>query len=247
MKPVIHAIAFCLLIFTAHAEKNAPYALRTWETDDGLPHNVVNTLVLRRDGFLWAATQNGLARFDGLQFTKVRSPLLADARTSSIRTVIEEDARTLLIGNDTSGLVRVTDGAIAVHPLAARIGAGQKVAWLFREEDGVFWVAFYDRALWRCGRDSVEVFPPPAGLDLYWPVSFARTADGAVYLARGAGVERYEKGALVRVEAQATSRRPFARQARAGFRSRRRSGWAGWRRTDFAPSRTLRRGRAMRL
>ena len=65
----------------------------------------------------------------------------------------------------------------------------------------MFWVAFSDRTLWRCRQDVVEVFPPPTGLDLYWPVSFARTADGTVHLARGAGVERHEKGALVRVEA----------------------------------------------
>ena len=134
MKPIIHAVVLFLLALTAHA---GPYALRTWETDDGLPHNVVNALALRRDGFLWVATQNGLVRFDGLQFTKSRSPVLADARASSIRTVIEEDVRTLLVGNDTSGLVRLADGAISVHPLAARIRAGQKVAWLWQEEDGV--------------------------------------------------------------------------------------------------------------
>ena len=122
MKTSIHAAAGALLLaLTAQA---APYALRTWETDDGLPHNVVNAIVLRRDGFLWAATQNGLVRFDGLQFTKWRSPLLADARASSIRTVIEEGARTLLAGNDTSGLVRLVGDTITVHPLAARIRAG---------------------------------------------------------------------------------------------------------------------------
>src|SRR5262245_38755388 len=110
--------AFVALIVHAMAvdAQEPQFAMRQWETDDGLPHNVVNSVVLRRDGFLWVATQNGVVRFDGLQFTKLRSPLLVDSRASSSRALIDEDARTLLIASDSSGLVRLTGGSLAVHP-----------------------------------------------------------------------------------------------------------------------------------
>lgn len=38
---------------------------RNWTTRDGLPHNRVRSVVQTRDGFLWLATDAGVARFDG--------------------------------------------------------------------------------------------------------------------------------------------------------------------------------------
>ncbi len=40
-----------------------------WTTDDGLPQNTVSDILQTRDGYLWLATFDGLARFDGQQFT----------------------------------------------------------------------------------------------------------------------------------------------------------------------------------
>jgi len=43
--------------------------IRNWQSDDGLPHDTVSSIVQTHDGFLWVATDRGLARFDGLKFT----------------------------------------------------------------------------------------------------------------------------------------------------------------------------------
>ncbi|MCW5960241.1 MAG: hypothetical protein KIS76_08755 [Pyrinomonadaceae bacterium] len=40
-----------------------------WTTADGLPQNSVNGIVQTPDGYLWLATYDGLARFDGVRFT----------------------------------------------------------------------------------------------------------------------------------------------------------------------------------
>src|SRR5687768_1504386 len=45
------------------------YTLSTWQTEDGLPQNTVQTITQTKDGYLWVGTQEGLVRFDGLQFT----------------------------------------------------------------------------------------------------------------------------------------------------------------------------------
>ncbi|MFN3410317.1 MAG: two-component regulator propeller domain-containing protein, partial [Limisphaerales bacterium] len=44
------------------------YVMREWTTVEGLPHNGIGALLQTRDGYLWVGTQNGLARFDGVQF-----------------------------------------------------------------------------------------------------------------------------------------------------------------------------------
>lgn len=42
---------------------------RTWKTEQGLPNNAVECLLQGRDGYLWIGTREGLARFDGVEFT----------------------------------------------------------------------------------------------------------------------------------------------------------------------------------
>jgi len=39
-----------------------------WQTSEGLPHNSVTMTLQDRHGYLWVATQSGLARFDGVKF-----------------------------------------------------------------------------------------------------------------------------------------------------------------------------------
>ncbi len=42
--------------------------VRVWQSQDGLPSNVVRSLVQASDGYLWVATAEGVARFDGFEF-----------------------------------------------------------------------------------------------------------------------------------------------------------------------------------
>ncbi len=49
--------------FTAHHE------FEHWSTENGLPQNSVRSIAQTKDGYLWLATQGGLVRFDGKDFT----------------------------------------------------------------------------------------------------------------------------------------------------------------------------------
>lgn len=42
--------------------------VRVWQSQDGLPSNVVRSVVQASDGYLWVATAEGVARFDGFDF-----------------------------------------------------------------------------------------------------------------------------------------------------------------------------------
>src|SRR3982074_1919085 len=44
------------------------YVHNSWSTNEGLPQDSVNAVVQTSDGYLWIATQEGLARFDGVRF-----------------------------------------------------------------------------------------------------------------------------------------------------------------------------------
>lgn len=58
-----------LFLFTGNgfAQNYLPVA-RIFGVDDGLPHRQVNCILQDRQGFIWVATEAGVARFDGIRF-----------------------------------------------------------------------------------------------------------------------------------------------------------------------------------
>ena len=61
------AISFYLFIYTATAFSQSTQTI-TYTTKDGLPSNSIYRSILDNHGFLWIATDNGLAKFDGKNF-----------------------------------------------------------------------------------------------------------------------------------------------------------------------------------
>jgi signal transduction histidine kinase/ligand-binding sensor domain-containing protein len=44
------------------------HSFKTWNTESGLPQNSIQAIAQTRDGYIWIATRDGLARFDGIRF-----------------------------------------------------------------------------------------------------------------------------------------------------------------------------------
>ena len=62
-------LAASLTALSAPAEStNAAWSVRVWQSDDGLPNNIITGLAQTGDGYLWIANPSRLARFDGVQF-----------------------------------------------------------------------------------------------------------------------------------------------------------------------------------
>src|SRR5580698_7683338 len=71
--PVLFLVCGWLACATA-GELGANWSSRVWQVDDGLPAANVTGIAQTRDGYLWLATQSGLARFDGAQFEEMTIP-----------------------------------------------------------------------------------------------------------------------------------------------------------------------------
>ncbi len=104
----------CLLAAVAgvHAEDVEPMELlyRNWSTKNGIPHNNVWSMLRTRDGFLWVATESGLARFDGVRFETygLREGLLSVV----VRALFESSDGTLWVGTQGGGVSTIRDGRI---------------------------------------------------------------------------------------------------------------------------------------
>src|SRR6266581_4418304 len=108
-------LSLCGAPIAARAEPDAvplssEYVLRVWETDDGLPQNTITGIAQTPDGYLWLATQGGLARFDGVRFTSFSKGATPGLESSYARAVATDRTGALWIGQERGGVARLRDG-----------------------------------------------------------------------------------------------------------------------------------------
>jgi signal transduction histidine kinase/ligand-binding sensor domain-containing protein len=94
----------------APAAAQAQYRFDHWTADTGLPQNIITAIHQTRDGYLWIATLDGLARFDGVRFTifdKSNSPGISSNRFTSL---YEDRQGDLWLGTESNGVTRYRQG-----------------------------------------------------------------------------------------------------------------------------------------
>ena len=124
---------------TPHAQfrNSDQFTLRFWNTQHGLPQNCVNDIVQSDDGHLWLATQNGLARFDGTEFTNydaLNTPELGCNRISRLLVASNGD---LWIGTTRNGVVRLRDGEFS--SFRWRSNAPGPINTMAEDRNGTLW------------------------------------------------------------------------------------------------------------
>ena len=80
-------VAGSLIVNSAGTATAAQYHLNGWTAENGLPQNVIRGIAQTPDGYLWVATLDGVARFDGVRFTvfnKSNTPGIASNRFGSM-------------------------------------------------------------------------------------------------------------------------------------------------------------------
>ena len=134
----------------SRAQAPAPeqgYLVQVWQTEHGLPENIVNAIAQTPDGYLWCGTTHGLARFDGMEFkvfNGLNSPPLGSAR---IRQLFVDRAGTLWIAVFEGGLIRYFNGQFTAYSLPPRESTARTIFWMAEDESGGLWVTVEDGAV----------------------------------------------------------------------------------------------------
>ena len=116
-----------------------PYVERVWRTVDGLPHDVIWTVLQTRDGYLWLGTQSGLARFDGVSFVTLTTDEAPGLAGRTVWALFEDRAGNLWIGTDGGGLFRYHGGRF--ESMGGKPGMpGAVVRAIVQDRDGIVWV-----------------------------------------------------------------------------------------------------------
>src|SRR5579872_2891701 len=90
------------------------YVRSSWTSADGLPENTVVGITQTRDGYLWFWTEEGVARFNGRQFTVFDQATTPGLRNNSITVLMADNQENALwIGTYLGGLTRYTGVSFA--------------------------------------------------------------------------------------------------------------------------------------
>ena len=119
------------------------YRTDVWSTDEGLPVAAVEALAQSTDGHLWVGTQEGLARFDGVQFVTVpvgRGGLL----DGYVRALVADANGGVWVGTRDGGLAHV-DRDLRVRTFGEDAGLpSATVSALVLSGDGAVWAGTRD-------------------------------------------------------------------------------------------------------
>jgi signal transduction histidine kinase/CheY-like chemotaxis protein/ligand-binding sensor domain-containing protein len=160
-----------------------------WTTSNGLPHDSVRAIAQTADRYLWFATIDGLARFDGVNFTvfsESNTPLLKQTTMISLQAAPDGS---LWIGTSSGGLLRYRNGGF--EKLEVPGLPSVSIRTLLLDSRGVLWIGA-DGGLVRLeGGRSVPVFT--GGWDANVHVSLEYPA-GVVWVGANDGLHRFEGG-----------------------------------------------------
>ena len=118
----------------------ADVTIDAWHTDDGLPQSSVKSIVQTPDGYLWVATFDGLARFDGVRFTVFDTSNLPGLPSNRLIRLSVDRAGALWVITEYFDVARIQNGRCRAFTAADGLPAGG-VRWVDEDAQGVLWLA----------------------------------------------------------------------------------------------------------
>jgi ligand-binding sensor domain-containing protein/CheY-like chemotaxis protein len=176
--------------------------LRLLGVAEGLPSSSINALARDRAGYLWIATPDGLARYDGVGFRLWRHvPDDPAALPGNIVQALHVDAADRVWVATEFGGLSVLDaarGGFRHYRQAAHPEIGSDDTWAFASRDGVLWFGTGGGGLHRLDRDGrITRYTTAEGLPSDTVLALAFDRDGGLWIGTDAGLARFAGGHLV--------------------------------------------------
>ncbi len=121
------------------AKKNlSQYIFRKWTTEEGLPSNAIIDIIQDQKGYIWIATHDGLARFDGAKFTSYTVRNTPIIRSHAIRSLLSDSKGNIWIGTQR-GVLKYKDNQFSI-PLEFGIINEYSIEAIYEDKNGVIWI-----------------------------------------------------------------------------------------------------------
>ena len=172
---IIRSMAFfIILFFISIIFTNTSYALnptksinqyvhKIWQIEDGLPQNSVNTIIQTNSGYIWMGTEDGLVRFDGVNFTVFNQFNTKELTNNDIRILFEDNFNNLWIGTYGGGLILYKNkkfkALTTVHGLSNNM-----IRAIFMDSDNNLWIGTNGGGLNKYKNGKFTVYKTDKGL-----------------------------------------------------------------------------------
>jgi signal transduction histidine kinase/ligand-binding sensor domain-containing protein/DNA-binding response OmpR family regulator len=198
------------------------YIHTVWHSEEGLPQNSIQALLQTRDGYVWIGTQEGLVRFNGLEF-KVFNKANTDAiRHNDIRALYQDREGAMWVGTFGGGLVRYKDGQFTTYTVQRGL-SNNTVTSILQDRYGNLWVGT-NEGLNEFVGERIIAFTRKNGLTDDMVQAIAEDSDGRLVLATRSGLDVVVNGRPVGAYPHLISNKTVVK---ALFRDRAGSLWFG--------------------
>jgi len=121
------------------------YAHDVWQAEQGLPQNSIQAMEQTPDGYLWLGTQEGLVRFDGIEFFVFDKSNVPEMHNNDIRSLTLGPENTLWMGNGAGQVFCIRD-----HEFIPVMAKGNKatITELLHDSQGKLWIGTQGNGLW---------------------------------------------------------------------------------------------------
>jgi signal transduction histidine kinase/CheY-like chemotaxis protein/ligand-binding sensor domain-containing protein len=119
------------------------YVHTVWHSEDGLPQNSIQALLQTKDGYLWIGTQEGLVRFNGVEFKVFHKGNTDAIRHNDVRELYEDRDGALWVGTFGGGLVSYQGGKFTDYTVQRGL-SNNTVTAVVQDSHGNIWAGTID-------------------------------------------------------------------------------------------------------
>ncbi|MTI86779.1 MAG: hypothetical protein FH748_02290 [Balneolaceae bacterium] len=121
-----------------------PYISRAWNVEDGLPVNTVNSIFQDEQGYLWVATYDGMARFDGLEFEIYNHANTAEMAQNRADKVYRQEGVGVWVTLENDGVMLITPEGKFKHFDEKKGFISTTVTYMMEDSMNHMWFGTYD-------------------------------------------------------------------------------------------------------
>ena len=122
-------LVLLLVLLSVPTPAVAGYRFDAWTADNGLPQNIVTGIAQTRDGYIWIATLDGLARFDGVRFTVFDKNNTPGINTHRFTSLFEDADGDLWVSTEGGEVTRHRRGRFTTWTREHGVPAGEIIGF----------------------------------------------------------------------------------------------------------------------
>ena len=169
------------------------FLLRNWDLDDGLLSTRVNAVARTADGYVWLATFNGVARFDGVRFVIFNSDNTPAFKDSRVASLLVDRAGVLCVGTYKGGLLKRAGDSFIATDLHAADG-GWSVRALAQDAQGAICIGTGGGDLIRLNQGQAEMLSKPASWTTNSVSRLVHDTNGRLWALAGGSLLTFDAG-----------------------------------------------------